>query len=201
MSTSKSGSPSKLSFVNGEGYFKDVKWDDMRFPVVGRNLDTTSGRIDYNYTELGVDFADNARFAETEQISIICQLQHDYELGTDVDPHIHWLQSSADMPNWLLQYRVYNNGETPGAWQTVKWLDNKFTYTSGTILQITDFPDIDMSSIDGVSSFIDFKLFRDTLNTSTLFDGADPLTGTALLKEFDIHYRRDASGSTMEYLK
>lgn len=52
-----------------------------------------------------------------------------------------------------------------------------------------------------VSDFIDIEVTRDTDNTSTLFAGADPLTGNALLKAFDIHLQQDASGSMAEYEK
>jgi hypothetical protein len=111
------------------------------------------------------------------------------------------MQSSADIPNWLLVYRYYDNGETPPAWTEVKYTGHAFEYTSGTIMQLTEFGDITPSTLTGVSSIIDFKLYRDTSNDSTLFDGADPLTGNALAKEFDIHYQRDMLGSRTEYIK
>ena len=179
-------------------------WDDIRFPFAGINLDTASGRIDYNYVDLGVDFANNSRYATTEQISMICQMQHDWEIGTDIHPHLHWIQNQDETPNWLLEYRAYRNGDAPPAFTTVAYTGNEVTYVSGDLAQITLFPMIDMSSFTldtDVSVIVDLKFFRDTGNTSGKFSGADAYVGDALSKEFDVHYRRDSVGSRLEYLK
>lgn len=178
-------------------------WEDVKFSFIGERIDISSGRIDYNYTELGIDYADNSRYAVTEQVSMICQLPHAYELESSISPHLHWVQSHANVPNWLLVYRKYRNGDAvPGAWVEAILSSHAFAYTAGTILQKSAFPVIDMTGMDSLSGFIDFKLFRDTPNTSTLFGGADPLVGDALAKEFDIHIQIDApSGSEQELVK
>lgn len=176
-------------------------YDDMRFPFFGRRLDTSAGRIDYNPTELGVDFADNARYNDNDMIAIIAQCSHDKLFGSDMEPHIHWIQSSADIPNMMIRYRWYNNGEAPPAWTNIKYSGNVFTYTAGTILQLMEFPMVSPPSGESVSSFVDIKIYRDAGNTSGLFAGADPLVGNTLMKEFDFHYQRDALGSQTEYGK
>jgi len=179
----------------------DSGWDDLRFPFIGRNIDVASGRIGYDYAELGINFADNSRYAATEQVSMICQLAHSYKLESPVTPHLHWAQSSADIPNWLFVYRKYLNGAAvPGGWVEAILSSHVHTYTAGTILQLSTFPAIDMSGMTDLSGFIDCKLFRDTLNTSTLFGGADPLTGNALVKEFDIHFQQDTPGGSAQEL-
>lgn len=179
-----------------------VVWDDLRFPFMGQKLDTSSGRIDYNFAELGVDFADNARYAVTEQISIIAQFGHDWKTGSAISPHIHWAQSSADMPNLLIEYRWYDNGDLiPATWTKVAVGDNAFAYSSGTLAQLSEFDITVPVGIDAVSSLLEIKFFRDVANDSTLFSGSDPLTGNALVKEFDIHYQRDSNGSNQEYYK
>ena len=177
-------------------------WKDLKAPFHGRRIDVSSGHLDYNTDELGIDFDDTSRFVAADMIGIMLQMNHDYKIGSNVRPHIHWIQSSVDIPNAAMSYRVYDNGETPPAWTSVKYSGNIFTYTApDPMLQIMTFPEIDMSSITGVSSFVDIKLYRDHDNTSTLFAGADPLTGDALMKEFDLHYELDMNGSREELSK
>jgi hypothetical protein len=31
-------------------------WEDLRFSLIGRRLDTAAGRIDYNYDEVAVNY-------------------------------------------------------------------------------------------------------------------------------------------------
>ena len=101
--------------ADGNPVQNDTGWDDNRFPFIGRNIDVASGRISHDYAELGINFADNSRYATTEQVSMICQLPHSYKFESTVVPHLHWAQSSADIPNWLFVYRKYLDGDAvPG---------------------------------------------------------------------------------------
>jgi hypothetical protein len=179
----------------------DPAWDDAKYPFFGRQLDISAGHLTYDIAELGVNYDDTSRYSDLDQIGIIAQMRHAYALGTETRPHIHWMQSAAAIPNMLLKYRIYDQGETPGAWVLAATTGQAFTYTSGTILQISSWPAIDMSTITGVSGFLDVKIYRDTANASTLFAGADPLTGDWLAKEFDLHYQVDSMGSGEEYSK
>lgn len=188
--------------IDGNLTLIDTQWNDLRFPFMGRNIDTTSGRIDYNYDELGVDFATNSRFATTEQISMIAQFGHDWETGSVISPHLHWYQSAAAMPNFMIQYRWTENGAIVSPnWTMVKYGSNTFTYASGTLQQITEFDISVPAEIDTVSAILDIKFFRDTGNDSGLFAGSDPLAAVALTKEFDIHYQINSLGSDSEYIK
>ena len=65
-----------------------------------------------------------------------------------------------------------------------------FDYSSGTIVQITDFGGIDMKGV-GASDLLHLVLFKDGANTSTLFTGAD--TNERLSLELDVHYRKRGS--------
>ena len=178
---------------------EEPRWDDLKFPATGLNLDSAATRYSVDTTELGTSFHSDARYTN-EQLGMVVQLPHAWKEGTILKPHIHWIQNQAAVPNWLMAYRVYNNGEVPGAF-SFSMIDNTvFTYTSGSICQISGFPDIDMYGLT-ISSIIDIKLWRDTANTSTLFAGADPVATDALLKEYDIHYQLDSNGSVQEYVK
>ncbi len=181
-------------------YLSTCRWDDASVQLVGRKIDVASGRIDYDYDELTVDFATNARYPQ-EPVGVPLQAPHSWAEHTVMRPHIHWLQSSADVPNWLIAYRQYNNGAAvPGSW-TLKAANSPiFTYTSGTIMQISSFPEIEMPDM-GLSCALDMKIFRDSGNASTLFAGADPLSAVAKLKFFDTHIPFDSMGSDVEFIK
>jgi hypothetical protein len=89
----------------------------------------------------------------------------------------------------------------PGSWNLVApTTERVFTYSSGTIMQISKFPDISMFGY-GISDVVDFKLYRDTNNSSGLFGGSDSFSGDAVVKEFDVHIERNSLGSDEEYTK
>ena len=177
------------------------QWDDLSAQGFATRVDTTTGRIGFDYDDIAVFFASNARYAATEQFSVSPQTFHRQKVGADIYPHIHWLQNQDAEPNWLIEYRVYGNGDSPGAYTAVASAGTVFEYSTGTIMQISTFGAIDMSSITGVSATIDLKLYRDAANDSTLFSGADPYTGNALLKFFDLHVQIDAAGSNSQFTK
>lgn len=197
--------PYKSSIPSGYPYepAKNLSnWDDLLYPFVGRNIDTSSGRIDYNYVDLGISFQTNARYHVNEQISIISQIPHDWKQGTILRPHIHWYQQNNNNPNWLMEYRWYNNGQiVPTEWTQVTLEAHLFTWTTGKILQISRFPNINPTGISGVSSILDIKFFRDTQNATGKFAGAESGHVIETVKELDIHYLRDNIGSRQEYIK
>jgi len=111
--------------------------------------------------------------------------------------------SIEGMPDMSYLYKPGWNRDGSYTWDDAIQLH---AYSSGTIMQTsTASIEIDLTGATGgqlaVSDFIDIEVTRDTDNTSTLFAGADPLTGNALLKAFDIHLQQDASGSMAEYEK
>lgn len=179
----------------------DPVWDDAKYPFFGHRLDTAAGHLTYNKAELGVDFDDTSRYHDDDQIGIVAQQEHKNQASTVLRPHVHWMQSHANIPNMLLKYRFYDNGETPPAWTLAAAITHVFTYTAGSMLQISEWPEIDISSLTGVSGFVDVKVFRDTANASAAFAGADPLVGDWLAKEFDFHRPIDSIGSPDEYSK
>ena len=186
--------------VHGDEYrLLDTSLDDLRFPATGNKLDSASTRYSFDLTDLGVSFDANARYTN-EQLSYIVQLPHSWKEGTSLYPHIHWIQSQAAFPNWLMSYRVYNNNEAPGTWTNAIIDSSEFTWSSGDLAQISSFPAITMTG-KTMSCLIDIKLWRDTANTSTELAGADPVATAVLLKELDIHYEIDSFGSATEYTK
>lgn len=174
------------------------RWDDLRFPTTGDRLDSASTRYSFDSTELGVTFDNDSRYPN-EQLSNIVQIPHAWREQSGIRPHIHWIQNQSAIPNWLMAYRVYNNNETPGTFTEVALSSTVFTYTTGSIVQISSFPEIDMTGMS-LSCFVDIKIWRDTTNASGVFAGADPVATGVLLKEYDIHYLVDSFGSPIEFV-
>lgn len=187
--------------IHGGNKVNPPQWDDLSSQAFGSRINTATGRIGFDYDDLAVFFADNARYANTEQYSSAPQTFHRIKIGEDLKPHIHWLQNQDNEPNWVLQYRVYDNNGSPGSYTAVASEGPLYTYVSGTIMQISTFGSIDMSGITGVSATIDMKLFRDVSNDSSLFSGVDTYTGNALLKFLDAHAQIDSAGSNSEHTK
>jgi len=181
-------------------YLSVPRWDDLRFPATGARIDVSSGRLDYDYAECGINFQSNARY-DNEPLCMVAQMPHSKKLGTEVRPHIHWDQNQAATPNWLLEWRWVNNGEQRGTWQQEIYTNNLYTYLSGNLQQLTEFPALQPPLNESVSSLLEFRVFRDSNNSSGLFAGADPYSGSALFKEFDLHYQIDSFGSPQEYTK
>lgn len=195
-----------MAYISKSGINIQTMWDDIRFPLTAARLEVSSGRLEYNFFNGAVGFQSNARYPN-EPASMLCQVQHDWKLESSLKPHLHWIQQSADEPNWLLAYKILENGdsltiETDYSNHTLAIKSsNRFTYSSGNLLQFTEFPTISMLGITSVSAVIHFALFRDSNNTSTLFADVDPSSITEYTFEFDIHYERDALGSRQEFSK
>lgn len=183
----------------GEG----TVWDEISQPFVGANIYEVAGRVDYNYTELTLDFGGNARYPD-EPVGIVTQLSHARRIDSDIRPHIHWMQDYAQQPNILIEYRMYNINDVPPAW-TLKALtvdDNKFPYAGAGSQQLTEFNLPEGHGVGlGLSFTIDVKIYRDSLNTSGLFSGIDIYPGAWRAKYFDIHLERDMNGSREEFVK
>jgi len=167
-----------------------VHWDDLRFPFT----QTKRGSNDlpnFDYTDLGLLFPQNDA---TEKIYIIAQLPRHYEEHTGLRPHIHYIQDETEVPVFKMDYRWYRNGDAvPESFTTLSTEATPvFEYSSGSILQILSFPEIEpISQVSKASSFVDIIVYRDD----------NVVTGDLLAKEFDIHYRIDSLGSEQEFIK
>jgi hypothetical protein len=196
------GSDMGLLDRDGTFYFgRNIRgWDDLRFPMSGARLDSASTRYSYDYTECTVDFNTDARYTE-EPTAMVAQMPHSKMLGSAVCPHLHWVQQEANVPNWLLASRCYNNGDLVPAFNLTVADHVEFAYASGNLMQMSEFPAILAPDNEKVSAIFDLILYRDSANASTLFAGADPYTVAAKTKEFDLHYLIDSLGSGQEGVK
>lgn len=164
-------------------------WDDLRFPFTQSKLGSND-KPDFDYTNIGLLFPQNDA---SEKIYILAQLEHKWKLESTLHPHLHWVQTSASFPTWKMSYRWYENGGDPtGSFTTLSSSEGVLEYPgSGTILQMTEFGEIDGTGIDSVSSMLDIIIWRED----------DTITGDVLAKEFDIHIEIDTVGSRQKYTK
>lgn len=174
-------------------------WRDEYGELSGKKK--KGSRITDDLTEGSIVFSSSCRIAD-DWVIINTQLNHDKLLTAVVHPHLHWTQTSANVPNWLISYRWQVNGLA----KTTAWTNNRYSahvvnYVSGSLNQITTFADIPAPNGDSLSDVLQFRLMRDTANDSGLFSGADPLVGNAVAVFFDIHFECDNTGSAQEYAK
>lgn len=154
----------------------------------------------YDFVESTLVFKTSAVITDYAVMNV--QINHDWKLGTQIEPHIHWFQTENNTPNWLIQYRWQANSEQKtNTWINVKYSQNTFAYTSGTLNQITAFTPIIPPANSNLSDIIQFRIMRDTTNVSGLFTGADTYSTNAAGTSFDIHIEIDMLGSNSRYAK
>ncbi len=174
-------------------------WRDELGELIGKKRKGV--RISEDLDEGVLLFADTCLIADDWVITNV-QLNHDKDLGASIYPHLHWLQASATVPNWLLQYRWQVQGAAKTtAWTSAKYSSQAFSYSAGTLNQIAIFAAIAPPSGAGLSDIVQFRILRDTNNDSGLFAGKDSLAGNAVAMMFDVHFMISSLGSTDEYTK
>lgn len=173
--------------------FDDLLWDVTRTRTVGT-------RVTLNDIENTVDFTTSATL--TDYVFLNYQLSHKWKLGTIIYPHIHWEQALNATPNWLFQYRWQMNGQPKTtAWTNYIAITNAFTYTSGTLNQISHNGGITPPVNASLSDVIEIRIMRDSTNSTGLFPWPNLYAATASITSADIHYQIDTAGSRTEYTK
>ncbi len=184
------GSPASYTDLDETYYFGKgiVGWEDMRFPAV-RSLQGILSKPDFDDTNIGLLFPQD----DVSEIAyMLPQFPHGMLREAIVYPHIHYVQDTADLPIFKMDYRIHQPGTDPtGAFTTIATTGVVVTYVSGSISQILEFPEIDMVGFVGPAAMIDTKIYRDD----------DVVAGDVLVKEFDIHYPVDSVGSGGLYNK
>ena len=176
-------------------------WDDIRMYATASRLVSPAGRINYDFTNVGLGFQTNCIYP-TDYAVFSSQMSHRYEEGRELDTHIHWDQQLNALPNWCITYRFTTPGAPFGAWTgPILLATNQFAWVAGGLHQITDAAARQAGTGLRLSFIIEVKLFRDTTNVSGLFAGADPYAATALVKEADLHFPINSMGSWAEYAK
>jgi hypothetical protein len=177
-----------LTFHGDARIYRDELGDALSLKSVGP-------RVTINDIESLVEFSATAGM--TDYLFKNLQLNHDRELGTPIQPHLHFFQGASVVPNFLLQYRWVKLGEQkPVPWTNIACNVPVFPYTSGVLSQIATVPElIEPPTGDGVSDIVQFRVIRDNSNISGEFVGADSYSGSVGILSFDVHIIADSIGS------
>lgn len=180
-----------MEMVGSATVFEDLSSSTSGLIVsgVGVSVNGAESRIDY------LASANTSDYSWTGY-----QMRHAWKPGSTLNPHIHWEQAANNIPNWLIQYRWQTNGDA----KTTSWTNYKcntpvFTYVSGTLNQICHGAGLTPPGGYGLSDILQVRIIRDTGNTSTLFTGADPYSGTVGITSSDCHMELSRTGSRTEY--
>lgn len=177
-------------------------WIDELGPLMASRLQSPASDISQNLAEGTITFEDSARYP-ADYVSYTLQLNHDWLIGSDVEFHLHWFQTTAANINWLAEYRWQINGQAKTTGWTKLPLANKiFTYTSGTLVQINDAAtSITPPANVYLSDLFQIRLYRDYTNASSLFAGAETNGLDVDTLYADMHRRSSTMGSRQEYVK
>lgn len=176
-----------------------IVYDDLRV-----SLETTKlgGVNDPNFSKVldngagsqGV-FAFHFDKAAEEEVFFSVQFPHAMQLGSTIEPHVHWLPKDTDTGTvrWGLEYTWVDLNGTFGN-TTIIYAEDA---GDGTALkhQYASFGGVSGASITGVSSMMICRLFRDATHLNDTYDN------DAIALEFDIHIKKDAVGSRSQASK
>lgn len=175
-------------------------WLDEKGQLSSAKIASPSSKVVQDSAESAYYFKDDATPSDYLWVNI--QLNHDRKLTSKIYPHLHWWQTSATIPNWLVSYRWQIQGQVKTTdWSSVPWTTHAFEWTTGTLNQITSFTAITPPSGSGLSDILQIRIIRDTANASGLLAGSDGLAGNVYVNDFDIHKEIDTLGSNTEYSK
>jgi hypothetical protein len=164
------------------------------------NLKTTGPGVSLEPIEGVIEFVHTAQV--TDYCSSNTQFRHNRALLEHVNPHIHFFQAEAVVPNFMMYYRwQINGGAKATAWTPYKCNTPVHTYIEGTLHQIVEGEGITPPEGTTLSDILQLRICRDHDNVSTLFAGQDPYSATVGVMSIDIHRVIDSLGSAQEYVK
>jgi len=168
-----------------------ISYEDLRAPATAIKVPGIASDPVYDTARIGYSFLSN----KTEILHLIMQIPHEYLEGSTIYPHIHWQPTSANAGNvrWAMDYKWTNID----AVEDTNFTSLEVIFSSQSTLNkhlVSYFPAITGTG-KTISSILSIKIYR------TGGSGGDTYPDTALLKEFDIHYKIDSFGSAQEKIK
>lgn len=164
-------------------------WDDITVPLV----QTKQGS-----TDKPLWVADSGAFKfiadSTEILSGSVEMPHGWKTGSNIHPHIHYIQTSAgDTGYFSLKWKWHSlgNGGMDGAWHYTTLSSMELTYTSGNMQQLLEGAPMDATG-KGLSSIIVYELKRK--------NNGGGLTNMHVFN-LGFHYEIDSFGSRQEIIK
>ena len=188
---------SKVGFIDGKMRQVDGLWDDMRVPA--QEVVNIPGPLEPQWMQLlddgfGSEGVWALHFDIGHQSFFNIQFPHDWKVGTDIYPHVHWTTDASAGPGdvvWGLEYTV-TPVFAPFPLTSVLLTLPPGLVSGPYIHEVTGFgpPSID-GSLLGLSSMLLCRIWRDV--------GTYP--GLIALLEIDFHYLKDDLGSVSQYSK
>lgn len=178
-------------------------WDDLRVPL----SEPSTGTIKPDWAKFPYGSSASNPFLNwfkatgIDEMYFVVQLPHDWDPGTTIMPHIHWVPSAngaagPTVPRWGLQYSWASLGETFPTYNTIYGTN---TIPSEVLVMSRHYLTPLEAGISGsgktISSMIICRIFRDGDNA------ADTFLGLAGALEVDFHYERNTMGSRTEFVK
>jgi hypothetical protein len=169
-------------------------WDDQTFPLIAYRLEATTGTLAYNYANNSITMSASGTIGDDpDTLTFTSQIPHKAKANSDCHLHIHWEQPADQAYTFDVRYRIQENGSAKTAsWsttETITMTGNKFTYVSGTLIQITELLVISLSGLNP-SDLIQVQMTR-----------SDATSGDIEAIAVDFHYEIDMLGSSSEYTK
>lgn len=190
-----------VSDGSGSGNWKEKNiidpymWDDLTGSLIAHRLESTAGKLQYDYAENRIEMQSGGTLGTAADTLVFnFQWPHGAYPTGEMRLHVHWEQPDAQAYVFSGRYRIQNNGDArTTAWtnftSTVGSGNDKYTYSSGTMNQITDLVQIPMTGI-GISATVQFQLAR-----------TDSLTGSIYATFVDAHIPYNSAGSHQEFVK
>jgi len=204
----KMGTAANHTEIKADGTMRRIgeatAWKDMVFSLFGAKLNSSSGKVDYDYDNNVIVFSPNGTIGNTaDMVGGNLEINHEFKVGAGIvfKPHIHWLQevtSNAVLDVvFTMRYRLQRNDTIQTtAWTTITAEagtggDDVFDFTGGAdglYNQITKFDDITVTC--GISDTFQIQIAR-----------TDITTGNISATFIDFHGEVDSDGSDTEYVK
>jgi hypothetical protein len=195
----------KVHGAHKAGEYADTYFDDLLFPLVGQKMESPSAHITYAAGGSSVTLAKTCVYPD-DYVTMNLQMPHCWKIGSLIYPHLHWRQSAAVMPNLLIDWRWQVNGAIALVpYYLIPHSANAFTWSTGTLNQITKFESIEPPTGAGLSDLLQIRLYRDVGNASSEFTGGaevdNDVQDNVNAYSFDVHFEIDSAGSNTEYTK
>lgn len=168
-------------------------WKDENFDISSAR--STSGDMPDMIAMEGsnIEIASFDGASTTEEISIVKELNHDYQAGTPISFHIHWMPTTTNSGTvrWNIDYKIKH----PSTSVTVSGTSVVVDTSSRTAwkVQTAEFADIDLGANALIGSQIHFRFYR----TPTL----DTYPDEAAMSTMGYHYLTDSRGSSQRTSK
>lgn len=172
----------------------NVGYDDFKFQVGNLRINPATSKPDFDYTNF-VYLMDGS---STETLAARDVTSHRFKVGSGVlwYPHVHWLQEASGVVVWQLEYEFREPDYGQLTTGTITTTGQEFTYTSGSLHQISEFDPIDMSAFSSSAIMTYIRISR------LGGDASDTYSGDAKFYQFDFHVPLDQErGSRQVFIK